>query len=255
MSVRTRLGAPLQTRTVPSGLSFVEDEAGIRRLMRQSAEAISEAHLQFRSREEKFSATLIAQDEQGFTVELAPAVDGEQFEKLAATLECLVLIFSKKQFVSGVHAAFLSRAGQRVTFGPPKKMFTLQRRDGFRWALSGGYEVTAEFENPAFNPSGKMMPSRLKARILDIGKGGLAVHVEDVAWLDWLAKGAPIHRLTFVIQNQKFHLEGEVRGQATIPVGQRLKGYRVGIGFVRISAEDAEWLENYVLTQSAYSIF
>ena len=238
---------------MPAGLSFVEDESDIRRQLNLAADSVSEAYLQFMGHEQKFAGAFIeyrnsGANQGGFVVQLSPRADLEALKRLAASPNALVLIYSKKQFIGGVHADILSIDSHRVVFGPVKRMFTFQRRGELRWMLTGGYEVWAEFGHP----QGK---GRVTARVLDISAGGVSLHIEDRSWLSWLEKDRKLSDLSFTVQNQRFSVGGLVKSQAVIPSGSRISGFRVGIQFTEISQADREWLESYVLTQSAYSIF
>lgn len=232
----------------PAQYKSLEDLGEITKLISHAMESEAKVRLVFEGVEKKFESRIThpnKADKGKKIAVIAPAgFKPESILNPAAKL----LVFLEGQVVLGFQAEMVGEADPYILFTYPKKLMKIQRRKSVRLPILGGYDIQVQLD------SLEIRGKRIRRKLLDVSASGLGFHVLSSREAGLWRKGLIVKNVQFQLGARKFVIDGQISTQIELK-DPRTQGFKIGLNFLRIKKDDAEWINDYVYNKLAYLLF
>lgn len=240
----------------PAGTTIVTDPLEIRRLFSRASEGGIQATVKVRGSDTVLKTKVLEADAQrGLELSIEPGegqLNLENLEKLGATKadsEFMILMHLEGRYILGVNTRSVEMLKDRITFSAGTKVFKIQRRKDVRYAIPAGYEFTVEIE------SLERTRARVKKRLVDLSESGLSFFVLSPREAALYRKGMILNRCIIKIQNYEIPVILRVCNRGKHDRGKQGSGNKIGTEFEQISAENRDYIAQFVYSHAQHLFY
>ncbi|MBC7693444.1 MAG: PilZ domain-containing protein [Methylotenera sp.] len=172
-------------------------------------------------------------------------MDGDEFKALVTKngeKNCHFTI-SLAQVTLFFKAFFVDCDEIHAHFAVPDSFFKVQRRAHMRISIPNGYVLKVSFKNPID------VTETLHKKVIDISAGGAAIFVTGEEQV-FFERGTILEDFGFTIKGKNLKCRAEVLHTRAVPDTFQKPGYRVGVRFLGLNAEDTAYVNDYVNSEA-----
>jgi c-di-GMP-binding flagellar brake protein YcgR len=206
----------------PKNVVSITDPLEIRRILARAAGEQIRAVVSAGSGQRRFESNVEDYDARLKALILRRPADFQEIER------CLVLLFSKGQQALGFTGRLVPQAdADSIAVTTPRKILKIQRRSEVRLEIPAGYNISV----PIF---------QIRRRVLDLSAQGLAFLVGSADEVSRFIPGTLLRRVPLKVHGRTITFDAEVRN--SIPYRSGTEQFKVGVRFLRLKPEDAEFI-------------
>jgi len=225
----------------------VETEAEKRRNLVMVADLGSRAVLWFGQNDQRVVLRTTVQMDckmrKYFDLEIPPKTDMKKWLKDMRQFEsqsCHVMVFTREPGIIGFQTELVEVTDKLIRMYMPQEIFRAQRRENYRQLILRGQDITVSLRSP------RDLRRRIRRRLMDISLGGISILVSYTEAKQY-KMGMLVRHGFMRIRGHIINFDGEVRAVGEVNNLPKIEGFRIGIKFRRISKDDREFIDMYVI--------
>lgn len=153
---------------------------------------------------------------------------------------CHIMVFTKDSGIVGFETEWLDQTEKTLRFTLPREIYKAQRRSNYRHFIPRGQDISVSIPNP------RDLRHRIRRQVLDISVGGISILIPASEAHNYKI-GMLVRHGFFKIRGRTLNFDGEVRAIGEVTNVPKVEGFRVGVKFRRLSKEDIEFIDMYVI--------
>lgn len=218
------------------------------KLLKEGCKTVAEGKVWTKSQIAGFSTQFLVLNLENQTLQVAPPLSAADLEFFlngiiaSGDRECFINANLAKATVF-FKVPFIGAEQGRLTFGIPKQVYKVQRRQYLRLPIPDGFVLKAEFILPL------LADQKFLKKIIDLSAGGMGIEVTQEESLNFIPE-LKIPSIRFLLRSKQITAQGIVKHSRPINEGHRFKGIKIGIQLENLAQEDKNHIDQYVQTEA-----
>jgi|GEM_PF-5751286 len=226
----------------------ITDRLRIRQLLTRAAEEGAKAQLAVESGDVSYESQVLEREveKEGIALSLPPKLRGKGEPPQAYLVVVFIrgaraLAFNSRRLIAPSHGD----PRKELFLALPRQLFLIQRRSEVRIEVSSAYDLSVEF--PSHGEKGK----RIKRKVIDLSSRGFSFEISSGGELARYPVRAFIKNVALKIHGRTLHFDAQVQNRIPIDAGTELRRCKIGCRFLRIEADDQDFIMALGVTRLA----